>query len=83
MITTGSYFFIACECLPVVAKIDRDGGTMKQDRKPFGLRMPASMKAWVKAGADAEGRSANNLILRIIADEMRVNPAPIAQEDRA
>lgn len=56
---------------------------MKQDRQPFGLRMPPLMKDWVKACAVAEGRSCNNLILRIIADEMRMRPAPTYREDRA
>lgn len=41
---------------------------MKKQTAPFGLRMPDDLKDWVKATAKQEGRSANNLIIRLLEE---------------
>lgn len=33
---------------------------------PFGLRMPDDLKEWVKETAQKEGRSQNNLVVRLL-----------------
>lgn len=33
---------------------------------PFGLRMPDDLKEWVRDTAQKEGRSQNNLVVRIL-----------------
>lgn len=42
----------------------------KQQRAPFGLRMPDDMKDWIGRRATAEGRSQNNLIVHLLRKEM-------------
>lgn len=58
----------------------------KQQRAPFGLRMPDDLKNWIKATAQAECRSVNNLIVHLLeraraaaGDEIGVQP-PAAQD---
>ena len=38
----------------------------RQQRPPFGLRMPDDLKEWIKERAKREGRSANNLIVHLL-----------------
>lgn len=41
---------------------------MTKQIAPFGLRMPDDLKDWVKTTAKREGRSANNLIVRLLEE---------------
>lgn len=41
-----------------------------QQRAPFGLRMPEDLKSWVHHTAHNEGRSINNLIVRLLTKAM-------------
>lgn len=38
----------------------------KQQTPPFGLRMPDDLKEWIKETAQKEGRSQNNLVVRLL-----------------
>lgn len=38
----------------------------KQQTPPFGLRLPDDLKEWVKETARKEGRSQNNLVVRLL-----------------
>lgn len=40
---------------------------MKQQRPPFGLRMPKDLHEWVRAKANEEGRSMNNFVVFILS----------------
>lgn len=48
---------------------------MTQQRPPFGLRMPDDLKMWVKMKARMEGRSMNNLIVRLLTEAMEKDHA--------
>ncbi|SLN19897.1 hypothetical protein ROJ8625_00695 [Roseivivax jejudonensis] len=39
---------------------------MKQQRAPFGLRMPEELSAWVKQKAAEQDRSMNNFIVHVL-----------------
>lgn len=39
---------------------------VKQQIPPFGLRMPDDLKEWIKETAQKEGRSQNNLVVRLL-----------------
>lgn len=41
---------------------------MKQ-RGPFGLRMPKELHVWIKAEAEKQGRSMNNLIVQLLREQ--------------
>lgn len=38
----------------------------KQQTPPFGVRMPDDLKEWIKETAQKEGRSQNNLVVRLL-----------------
>lgn len=55
-------------------------GSMKQrEIKPFGLRMPPEVKAWIESQAEKEERSQNWLLVKIIKREMDRDEQQIKQ----
>ena len=42
---------------------------MKQQRGPFGLRMPDDLHEWVKEQAKEQGRSMNNFVVHLIQSQ--------------
>jgi len=42
---------------------------MKQQRSPFGLRMPDDLHEWVKEQAQEQGRSMNNFVVQLIQSQ--------------
>ena len=51
------------------------GEDMKDQKPPFGLRLPPDLKMWVKMKAKMEGRSMNNLLISLIRQAMAADNA--------
>jgi predicted HicB family RNase H-like nuclease len=41
----------------------------KQQRPPFGLRMPKDLHQWVKDMAEEQGRSMNNFVVHVLQSQ--------------
>jgi predicted HicB family RNase H-like nuclease len=51
----------------------------KQQRPPFGLRMPKDLHEWVKKMANEQGRSMNNFVVHVLQSQRQANEA-VAQK---
>ena len=51
---------------------------MTTDRKPMQLRLPADLKAWIKAEAERNGRSQNSEVVQVLRAAMTRTDQPTA-----